>query len=148
MQQAKTPSISSDAPSNNNMIYLYPFPTIVQAAYNWFSYKSSRHWNTGLVSSGISLTLWAEGALLTLVGQPSIDGIMIKIPYEVVYLLHWPASHLSFPIGWVETKSDFIVRSVETGLERWTLVVAMITVDSYPFFWLSQTWPVTLRIQE
>ena len=36
----------------------------------------------------------------------------------------------SFPIGMVKTKSGFIVRSVETGLGRWTLV---INVDAYPF---------------
>ena len=39
----------------------------------------------------------------------------------------------SFPIGLVKTESDFIVRSVQTGLGRWTLVVAMISVDAYPF---------------
>ena len=39
----------------------------------------------------------------------------------------------SFPIGLVKTKSDFIVRPVETGLGRWTLVVAVISVDIYPF---------------
>ena len=35
--------------------------------------------------------------------------------------------------GLVKTESDFIVTSVETGLGRWTLVVAVITVDAYPF---------------
>ena len=40
----------------------------------------------------------------------------------------------SFPIGLVETESGFTVRSVETGLGRWTLVVAVISVDAYPFF--------------
>ena len=39
----------------------------------------------------------------------------------------------SFPSGLVKTKSDFIVRSVETGSERWMLVVAVIGVDAYPF---------------
>ena len=39
----------------------------------------------------------------------------------------------SFPIGLVKTKSDFIVRPVETSLGRWTLVVAVISVDAYPF---------------
>ena len=53
-----------------------------------------------------------------------------------------------FPIGLVKYKSDFIVTLVETGLGRWMLVVAVIGVDAYPFFWLSQNWPVTLRIQE
>ena len=38
----------------------------------------------------------------------------------------------SFPIGLVKTESDFIVRSVEAGLERWKLVVAVISVDAYP----------------
>ena len=39
----------------------------------------------------------------------------------------------SFPIGLVKTESGFIVRSVETGLGRLTLVVAVISVDTYPF---------------
>ena len=41
----------------------------------------------------------------------------------------------SFPIGLVKTESDFIVRSVETGLGR--CVVAVISVDAYPFLALS-----------
>ena len=53
-----------------------------------------------------------------------------------------------FSTGLAKTKSDFIVKSVETGLRWRTLVVAVISVDAY-HFWLSQTWPViTLRIQE
>ena len=43
----------------------------------------------------------------------------------------------SFPIGLVKTESGFIVRSVETGFGRWMLVVAVITVDAYPFLALS-----------
>ena len=39
----------------------------------------------------------------------------------------------SFPIGLVKTDSGFIVRSAETGLGRWTLVVVVISVDAYPF---------------
>ena len=39
----------------------------------------------------------------------------------------------SFPIGMVKTKSDFIIRTVETGLGRRILVVAVISVDAYPF---------------
>ena len=38
----------------------------------------------------------------------------------------------SFPIGLVKTESG-IVRSVETGLGRWMLVVVVISVDAYPF---------------
>ena len=40
---------------------------------------------------------------------------------------------LFFLIGLVKTESDFIIRSIETGLGRWMLVVAMISVDAYPF---------------
>ena len=43
----------------------------------------------------------------------------------------------SFPIGLVETESGFIVRSVETGLGRSTLVVVMISVDAYRFLTFS-----------
>ena len=43
--------------------------------------------------------------------------------------LHTP----SFPIRLVKTESGFIVRSIETGLGRWMLVVAVISVDAYPF---------------
>ena len=39
----------------------------------------------------------------------------------------------SFPIGLVKTESDVIVRSIATGLGRRTLVVAVISVDAYPF---------------
>ena len=38
-----------------------------------------------------------------------------------------------FPIGPVKIESGFIVRSVEIGVGRWTLVVAVIIVDAYPF---------------
>ena len=41
---------------------------------------SSRYCNTWLVSSGVSLASWGEGASLALVGHPSSDGITIKIP--------------------------------------------------------------------
>ena len=39
----------------------------------------------------------------------------------------------SFSIGLVKTESGFIVGSVQIGLDRWTLVVAVITVDAYSF---------------
>ena len=40
----------------------------------------------------------------------------------------------SFSIGLLKTEFGFIVRSVETGLGRLTLVVAVfISVDAYPF---------------
>ena len=60
-----------------------------------------------------------------MVGHPSSDGVAIKMPYGVD-VLHEPALHPSFPIGLVKTESSFIVRSVETGLRRLMLVVAVI----------------------
>ena len=73
-----------------------------------------RHWNTGLVSSRASLTSWGEGVYLALVGNPSSDGVIIKMPYRVdVYInqLHIPF----FPTRLVKTESGFTVRSVETA---------------------------------
>ena len=46
-----------------------------------------------------------------------------------IYQLRSP----SFPIGFVKSESGFIVRSVEAGLGRWTLVVDVIIIDAYPF---------------
>ena len=40
-----------------------------------------RHLNTGLVSSGDSLTSWGEGASLALFGLSSSDGVTTKVPY-------------------------------------------------------------------
>ena len=51
----------------------------------------------------------------------------------------------SFPIGLVKTESGFIVRSVETGLGRWTLVVAVISVDAYPFL---AFWDLTFHLKD
>ena len=44
---------------------------------------------------------------------------------------------LFFPIGLVKSESDFIGRSVEIDSGRWMLVVAVISVDAYRFFVLS-----------
>ena len=48
--------------------------------------------------------------------------------------LHTP----SFPIGLVKTESGFIVRLVETGLGRWTVVVAVISNDDFSFLAFSE----------
>ena len=66
-----------------------------------------------MMSSGVTLTSWGQGASLALVAHPSRDGVTIKMPYGVDQL-RIP----SFPMGLVKTESGFIVRSVETGLER------------------------------
>ena len=44
----------------------------------------------------------------------------------------------SFSTGLVKTESDVTVRSIETGLGRWTLVVAVISVDAYPILAFSE----------
>ena len=57
------------------------------------------------------------------------------MPYEVrCFTMTTFAPHLlSFPIGLVKSESGFIVRSVESGLGRRTLLVDVISVDAYPF---------------
>ena len=73
----------------------------------------------GLVYSGTSLTSWGEKASLALVGLASSDGVTIKIPYRVdVFSTFDQPCTPSFLIGLVKTESDFIIRSVETGLRR------------------------------
>ena len=58
-----------------------------------------------------------------------------------IYQLRTP----SFPIGLVKTESCFIIRSVETGVGRSTLVVAVISVDAYPFLGFSD---LTCRFED
>ena len=58
-------------------------------------WNSARHWNTGLLSSGNSLTSWGEGVSLALAGNLSSNGVTIKMPYGVD-ILHRPASHPIF----------------------------------------------------
>ena len=105
-----------------------------------------RHWKTGLVSRGVSLTSWGD-AFLALTSHPSSNGITKEIPCGVMLYYNDQRCTSSFTIGFLKTKSNFIVRSVETGLGRWTMGVAVNSVDAC-LFWLSQTIAVTLRIQE
>ena len=53
-----------------------------------FLYKYVSSPKIGLVSSGVSLTLWGEGASSALISHPSSDGVTIKMPYGVDVLLH------------------------------------------------------------
>ena len=39
----------------------------------------------------------------------------------------------SFKTGLVKNKSDFIVRSIETGIVRWALMVPVIIINVYSF---------------
>ena len=80
--------------------------------------KISDDLNNGWCPVGLVSTYQGEDASLALVGHPSSDGIMKKIPHGVDVLLHQPTLHPIFPIGLVKTQSDFIVTSVETDLGR------------------------------
>ena len=57
---------------------------------------SQRSWNTGLVSSRVSLTSLGEGVCYALGGHPYSHGIIIKILHGVVVLLHQPVFHSIF----------------------------------------------------
>ena len=61
-----------------------------------------RLWNTGLVSSGDSLTSYGEGASLALVGNPSSDGITIKMSYGVDVLHRHSFAPNLFLSGWLK----------------------------------------------
>ena len=58
-----------------------------------------RHWNTGLVSRGVSLTSWGDRVSLTLIGHLLSDGVTIKTPYGVDVLLHQLVFHPIFSFG-------------------------------------------------
>ena len=49
------------------------------------------------------------------------------------YIGHSCTPSFPFKIGLVKTRSDFTVRSVESGLARQMPEVAVISVDAYPF---------------
>ena len=93
-------------------------------------YFSLRHWNTGLVPSRASLTSWGEGASLALFGHTS-SGVTIKMPHGVASC--FTSTRFTPLLGWHKTECGFIVKSFETGLGWWMLVVAVISTDAYPF---------------
>ena len=66
---------------------------------------------------------------LALAGHPFITKKCLMVKMFYIDQLHTP----SFPTELVKTGSGFIVKSVETGLTRRTLVLAVISVDAYPF---------------
>ena len=84
------------------------------------------------MSSRASLTSWGEDASLALLGRSFSSGVTIKMPYGTDFHIN-QLRIPSFPIGLVKTESGFIARSVETGLGIQMLVVAVISVDAYPF---------------
>ena len=51
----------------------------------------------------------------------------------IIYWSRQDADLQTFPIGLVKTESDFIIRSFETKLERWMLMIVVIIVDAYLF---------------
>ena len=75
----------------------------------------------------VPLYPWLTTLLVMVSQQKCLMGQM----FYIHQFLHPIFSYL--PIRLVKTESGFIVRSVQTGLGRWTLVVAVISVDAYPF---------------
>ena len=65
------------------MVYFDHFEFNLLTNYSQCTDVNLRYLNTGLVPSGVSLASWGESASLVLVGQPSSDGVTIKIPYGV-----------------------------------------------------------------
>ena len=57
----------------------------------------------------------------------SSDGHPIKITFGVGVLLYWQALH-PIELNWIR-----IIRSVETDVGRWTLVIRFINVDAYSY---------------
>ena len=92
--------------------------------------------NTEFLSSRVSPSSRWQGASLTLVAHPSSNDITINM-FKYVEQLCTP----SFHIGLVKFESGSsdqlswtcVIRSVETDIGRWALVIAVINVDAYPF---------------
>ena len=82
-------------------------------------------------SRGQAYLLERSGSL-ALVEHSSSVAVTIKIPYEVDVLLHWPAYQPILSYGLVKTESDFIMRLVDTGLGRWTLIVMRLNKEVVP----------------
>ena len=72
---------------------------------------------------------------------------ILKIFWGRCFIISSSLTPPSFPIGLVKTESYFIVRSVETSLGRWMLVVAVICVDAYPFLAYPVTFSVMSRME-
>ena len=64
---------------------------LFQATFLMISSLSTSLRNAGLISSRVSLSSLGQGASLSLAGQPSSDGVIIKISLGVDNLLHRPA---------------------------------------------------------
>ena len=58
------------------------------------------------MSSGAILTSWGTGAPLALIAYPSVDGVIIKIPYGVDVLYIGQPCTPSFWIGLVKIESE------------------------------------------
>ena len=84
-----------------------------------------------------------KGASLALAGHTSSDVVTIKIPYGVDNLLHRPAVHPFFSY-WVGQNWIWIL-SVEIGLRRLPVVLAVISVDAYSFLVFSD---LTRRLED
>ena len=74
-----------------------------------------------MVSSGVSLTSWGEDASLALIGLPSSNGVMIKIPYGVdVLLIDQPRTQIVI-LGWLKLNLTLFLDQLRLayGDEHW-----------------------------
>ena len=74
---------------------------------------TSRHWNTGLVSSGASLTSWGEGTSLALAGDGDKNDkdVHNKMLYRVD-VLHWTVAPNLFLLGWLKVNLALLLHQL------------------------------------
>ena len=97
----------------------------------WIWLSNPRHWNAGLVSSGVSTTSWREGISLGIAGHHSSDCVAIKTTYGLWGKCFITSTSLTLIFSyWVGYNSIWSIKSFETDLGRWMLVVAVINVDA------------------
>ena len=80
--------------------------------------KNVRHWNTGLVTSRVSLTSGGEGASLALVGHPSSDGTTIKTLLGRCFIILTSFTPHLFLLDWLSISKDGTLLREQTTRER------------------------------
>lgn len=62
------------------------------------------------MSSGVSLAAWGESGSLSLASHPCSDGVIIKMPYRVDFLIHQPALYPIFSVWLVKVESEPLIK--------------------------------------
>ena len=98
-------SVLGSALTKNVLTYLLPVLDLVLLSLNLnldILNIKFRHWNTGLMFSGISLTSWGEGASLALVRHSSNDGVTIKTPCGRCFITSTSLAPHLFLLDWLK----------------------------------------------